>query len=845
MLEWRSMKHIAKAAQRWSKRTGIQNILLLGLGIFVVGMSLFIFWISTFQLPTLDSFQERKVSQSTKIYDRTGQVLLYDVYQNIKRTVVPFDQISQHVKDATIAIEDKEFYTHHGVKPSSFIRAIFANLKTLEFSQGGSTITQQVVKNSLLTGEKSISRKVKEWVLAIKLERILTKDQILSMYLNEIPYGGSLYGVEEASNAFFNKSAKDLTIAESAYLASLPKAPSYYSPYRNREALDERKNIVLQEMLKDGYITQEEYDSAKKEQVVFQDQQSLGIKAPHFVMFVKDILEKKYGTQVLEEGGLKVITTLDYPLQEMLEKEAKAFALQNEKDHQAENAAAVAIDPKTGHILAMVGSRDYFDTEIDGQFNVALAKRQPGSAFKPFAYAEAFAKGYTPETALFDVKTQFSTTCAPDDQSNENGCYSPQNYDGKYRGPITMAAALAQSINIPAIKTLYLAGMKDVLQLARDMGVQTLTDVNQYGLTLVLGGGEVTLLDMTSAYGVFANDGVRHPYQPILEIDQKNGSPMEKPADESTTVISDQVARQISQVLSSDELRSPIFGVHSHLYIPGREVAVKTGTTNNYRDAWIIGYTPSLVIGAWVGNNNNTPMDKKVAGYIVAPFWNKVMVQALKKYPVESFPEPTQEDLLGIKPVLRGKWQGGESFPIDTISGKRATEYTPQETLDDVVIGQIHSILYWVNKNDPRGPQPENPGADPQYDRWEYAVQKWKNDNHITELDEDAVPTDYDDVHTPAKMPHASIESPRSDLVYGPNERISASIEYSSTYPVQKVEYYLNDNFIGSSSYAPFSISFVPSDTENITMGENTFKAVVFDTVFNKTAVEKKFTVKP
>ncbi|MFO0718605.1 MAG: penicillin-binding protein [Candidatus Paceibacterota bacterium] len=844
MIKLSLMKKGYGPLKRFLKKSGIKNFIIFCFCIGIISISIFIFWISTFQLPTLDSFQERRVSQSTKIYDRTGEILLYDVFQNIKRTVVPFDQISKHIKNATLSIEDKDFYTHSGVKPSSFLRAVFANLKTQQFSQGGSTITQQVVKNSLLTGEKSITRKVKEWVLAIKLEKILTKDQIFSMYLNEIPYGGSIYGVEEASNAFFGKKASDVTIAESAYLASLPKAPTYYSPYRNRPALDERKNLVLKEMLEDKYITQEEYEKAKNEVVIFKPQEDGKIKAPHFVMFVKDLLEKKYGVGVLEEGGFKVITTLDYKMQEMMEEEAKKYALDNAKNHQAENIAVVAIDPKTGEILSMVGSRDYFDKEIDGNFNVATAHRQPGSAFKPFAYATAFMKGYTPETALFDVRTQFSTTCEKDDMTSIDGCYSPQNYDGKFRGPMSMRDALGQSINIPAIKTLYLAGVKDVLRLAKDMGITSLANADEYGLTLVLGGGEVSLLDMTSAYGVFANSGVRYPYQPILEVQKKDGGVVEKKESNPTTVLPEDVALQISDILSDDNARAPIFGVHSHLYIPNRQVAVKTGTTNDYKDAWIVGYTPSLVVGAWVGNNNNTSMDKKVAGYIIAPFWNTVMKKALENYPNETFKKPYEQDLTDLKPIFRGGWQGGTSYGIDKISGKLATEYTPKETLEEIVVGEPHSILYWVDKDNPRGPQPTNPKNDPQYEKWEYSVQKWLDENNIKTLDESDIPTGFDDVHVPEKIPEISIEKPEENKEYAGNQKINVIIEYIKHYPITKVEYYINGNFVGSNTASPFTFSFVPDDINYINDGNNTLKAVIYDSVFNKNEDTINFRIK-
>lgn len=688
-------------------------------------------WVSTFKIPSLDTIEERQISQSTKIYDSTGKILLYDVFQNAKRTLVPFDQISQNVKDATLSIEDKEFYTHHGVKPTSILRAFIANILSLSFSQGGSTITQQVVKNVILTGDKTPTRKLKELVLSLKLEKMLSKDQIFNMYLNEIPYGGNLYGVEEASQNFFGKTASDVTLAEAAYLASLPQAPSFYSPYgKNLNKLEERKNVVLKEMLRDKKITQAQFDSAMAEKVVFLPKSEKGIKAPHFVMFVKDYLEKKYGVDVLTSGGLRVITTLNFTLQEKAEEVAKKYALENKKNFNGENDAFVAIDPKTGGILTMVGSRDYFDKDIDGQFNVTTAHRQPGSTFKPFAYAEAFIKGYTPETVLFDVPTQFSVRCPIDNftTTEDAKCYGPGNYDDKFRGPMTLRDALAQSINVPSVKVLYLAGVKDTIDLAENMGVGSLGDGNQYGLTLVLGGGEVSLLDMTSAYGVFATEGIRNPYISVLRVEDKDGKVLEEAKKTSTQVLDAEVSRKISSILNDNVARAPLYGSNSTVYFPGRDVAVKTGTTNNYKDAWIIGYTPSVVVGTWAGNNDNTPMAKKVSGLIVAPMWRAFMDEVLKEFPDEKFTAPQKEDSYDLKPVLRGKWQGGISnITQNTIIDPN----TPYNAIQEVLSGGVHSILYWVDKDNPRGPVPQIPSLDPQFDRWEYGVRLWATQNGL------------------------------------------------------------------------------------------------------------------
>ena len=359
-------------------------------------------WFATFKIPTLDSFEARKISQSTKIYDQTGEVLLYDVNQDIQRSLVPFESISRNVKNATIAIEDRDFYSHNGIQIKSIIRAVFANTASLGYSQGGSTITQQVIKNALLSNEKILSRKIKEWVLAVKLEKILTKDEILNQYLNEIPYGGALYGIEEATQTYLGKKASDVTIAEAAYMSALPQAPTYFSPYGNhKDRLEDRKNLIISEMLRNNFITAQEADAAKKEVVTFKPKEPTGLKAPHFVFYVIEELQKKYGEETIQNGGLRVKTSLNYEIQKKGEEIANKFALENEKTFNAENAAFVAIDPKTGGIIAMIGSRNYFDKDIDGNFNITTAHRQPGSTFKPFVYAEAFNKGYTPETVVF------------------------------------------------------------------------------------------------------------------------------------------------------------------------------------------------------------------------------------------------------------------------------------------------------------------------------------------------------------------------------------------------------------------------------------------------------------
>jgi 1A family penicillin-binding protein len=706
-----------------------REIFLIGTSSALIIVGAVLIWAATLKIPDIASLQERKVEQSTKIYDRTGEILLDDLSQDVTRTIVPLSEISDDVIQATLAIEDADFYQHNGIRISSIIRAVLANLIPGGYTQGGSTITQQVVKNSILTTDQTVTRKIKEWVLSLKLEQALTKDQILALYLNESPYGGSVYGVEEASQKFFGKPAKDVDLAEAAYLAALPQAPTYYSPYGNhKDALETRKNIVLSRMKELGKISDEEYERAKNEIVSFAPQAFSGVRAPHFVFYVREQLEREFGRRTLEESGWRIITTLDADLEAKAEEVVKKYGEENEKNFNASNAALVAIDPKTGDILTMAGSRDYFNNEIDGAYNIALANRQPGSSFKPFVYAAAFLKGYTPETVLFDVPIQFSTACGVSDLSSEAPCYSPGNYDDKFRGPMTIRNALAQSINVPAVQALYLVGIQNALRLAKLMGISTLNEPDRYGLTLVLGGGEVSLLDMTSAYSVFANEGVRNPYRAIIKIEDRSGNIVKEYPSSPQQVLDQNVALSISDVLSDNVARAPELGSASPLYFSGRHVAAKTGTTNDYRDAWILGYTPNIVAGAWAGNNDNSPMEKKIAGFIVAPLWHEFMEYAFTKYPDTPFPEAASLYSDSDKPVLRGIWQGDQVTTVDAFSGQPVPPGYAGMTKNRITVN-VHSILYWVNKDDPRGAPPREQSTDPQFPRWEWAVRNWATQN--------------------------------------------------------------------------------------------------------------------
>jgi len=749
---------------------------IAALGFF--GLGSVIAWAAFTPIPSIDNFENRAVAQSTKIFDRTGNIVLYDVHGSMRRTAVPLDSISPYIQKATIAIEDASFYEHFGFRPLAFARAIWINLTTGDLlgGQGGSTITQQVVKNALLTQDKKVTRKIKEIILAIRLERIYTKDQILATYLNENPYGGTIYGIQEASQYFFGVDASDVDLAQAAYLAALPQAPTRYSPYgNNRDLLERRKNLVLAKMLEHGFISQEEHDEAASEEVQFKDEAEAGIKAPHFVFYIREYLESKYGVDAVNREGLRAITTLDYDLQKKAEDVVGKYAPGMEANFNASNEGMVAIDPTSGQVLAMVGSRGYFDDTIDGKVNVATSHQQPGSAFKPFVYAAALEKGYTPETILFDLPTQFSTACAPQDVLNSTPpCYAPTSFDGNFKGPITIREALAQSLNVPAVKTLYLVGIKEAVAVAERVGITTLVDVSNYGLSLVLGGGDVTLLELTSAYSVFANDGMRNPHTAILRIEDMKGNVLEEFKQEESRALDPQTARQISDILSDNVARTPEFGANSPLYFPGEDVAAKTGTTNDYWDVWIMGYTPHMTVGAWAGNNDNEPLEKRIAAFIIAPMWHEFMEYAMEKYPagdfIEPAPEPEQD---ALPPVLRGVWNS------DPGQG-------------------VHEILYWVSKDSPRSGGTSR--GDRQLAYWDAPVQMWAAGQLSLSSSTPATGGTAFRILSPAPGSFAPAWAPLSISAYYPNPQNIVSIAY-----------YLNGQLIGSATQPPYAITYVPT----------------------------------
>lgn len=677
-----------------------------------------IIWLSR-DLPNPNQLINREVAQSTKIYDRTGEHVLYEIHGEEKRTLVSLDQIPMNVRNATIAIEDKNFYKHGGFSVWAMVRTAITNVLYHQ-SAGGSTLTQQFIKNAVLTNEKSIIRKVKELIIAEQIEKKFSKNEILQMYLNEIPYGSNAYGVEAASSKYFGKDVKDITLAEAALLASLPQSPSRYSPYGpNKELLLGRKDYVLNVMAEQGYISEVERDGAKNEELIFQRPEA-SITAPHFVMYVKSILADKYGEKTLEQGGLKIITTLDYDKQKIADQIIIEKTANYETKYKANNAALVAIDPKNGQVLAMVGSRDYFDNSISGQVNVATSLKQPGSSMKPIVYASLFEKGYTPDTILYDVVTNFS--------NDSSTPYIPHDYDLKERGPVSIRKALAGSLNIPAVKALYLTGVDNVVELAQAMGYTSLNAKNS-GLSLVLGGGEVKLLEHTNAFSAFARDGQVSEITTILKVEDKDGKVLEEYQTNSKNVITSQTARLINSVLSDNDARSYVFGKNNYLILKDRPVAAKTGTTNNYKDAWTIGYTPSLVAGVWVGNTDSQEMKSGADGSVVAaPIWNAFMSAVLTGTPVESFKGP--DNTKTGKEIIDGGLSIVGAIAIDNRSGNPASANTPAEFISSKDIYNHHSILYYVDKNNPLGPPPTNPESDSQFNNWEKPISEWAIKNN-------------------------------------------------------------------------------------------------------------------
>lgn len=626
-----------KAKRKWFGKKRILLFLFVIAALFC-GVFLFLFFKD---LPSPTKLSSDTQPQSSKIYDRNG-TLLYTIYAEKNQTFIPLAKISKHVQHATIAIEDKDFYNHGAIDIRGIARAAYSTLFKKQL-QGGSTLTQQLVKNTLLTPERTIERKIREVVLAFATEMLYSKDKILEMYLNQVPYGGTIYGVDAAAQTYFGKSVNKLTIAESAFLAGLPESPTTYSPFGSHPELAKvRQERVLQKMYEQQYINKKQLEDAKKEKLVF-EKFSSNIRAPHFVWYVKDLLVKKYGAQSVEQGGLNVKTSLDLKIHDAAQ-ELVASEVASLKNYNVSNGATIITNPATGEILAMVGSRGYFDTETDGNVNVTLSQLQPGSSIKPINYAVGLLKGYTAATPFVD-----QPICFP----NPGGAaYCPRNYDGKFSGIVQMRKALGNSKNIPAVEMLKANGLDAMIATSSAMGLTTFKDPDRYGLSLTLGGGEVTMLDMATAYGVFANQGYRIDLQPILKVTDGKGKVLEQYTPPSNPmfgkrVLPSGVAYIISHILLDNNARADAFGTNSLLRIDNQPVSVKTGTTNDYRDNWTVGYTSDFVVVTWVGNNDHTPMSNIVSGVTgAAPIWNKTMRMLLKEKPASAPKRPY--DVIGM-----------------------------------------------------------------------------------------------------------------------------------------------------------------------------------------------------
>lgn len=791
---------------------------------FFVGSIIFLglfAWYSR-DLPDPNTIMMREVAQSTKIFDRTGEHLLYEISGDQRRTLVELQDIPDFVIQTTLTAEDRKFYEHRGIDFRGIVRAFLVNVTTRRRAQGASTITQQLVKNAILTNERTYSRKMKELILALALERRYTKDEIIQLYLNEIPYGSTNYGIESASRAYFNKSVQELTLAEAATLAALPRAPSTY--LNNPDRLLARRDWILVSMYELGHISEDKMNEALNEETPVALRLT-NIKAPHFVLWVKEQLEREYGEAVVERGGLNVITTIDLEKQNFAEEAVRENVAERGERYGFNNSGLVSLDPKTGEILAMVGSANFFDREIDGQVNVMLRPLQPGSSIKPLIYAAGFEQGYTPNTLLWDVNTTFSTITGP---------YSPRNFDGRERGPISIRSALQGSMNTTAVKMLYLIGVDRGIDFLERFGYTTFSDRSRFGLAIVLGGGEVIPLEHATAFSTFANDGIKQRPVSVLKVTRGNNEVLfEHRHRDGERVIEANIARMTNNVMADDAARAFVFGAGGNLTIPGRQVAAKTGTTNDAKDAWTVGYTPNLVTVVWSGNTRGQLMRRGAGGSTVAaPVWNSFMRRALAEMPSENFPSPqipeTGKNILdGIIPT--------QSAIISTISGKLATPLTPEIFREEKVCGEYHNILHYVRRSDPWGDIPQPEERDLAYESWESAVQDFiqrfnenLSDGQVP-FEACELPTEYDDIHIPENEPQVSIMSPQN------NESVAGNfnVAWQGFAPrgINRFEILINDQLI-SSGYS--------TDNTNINLpswldaGRHRLTVALYDDVKNR-----------
>ncbi len=614
------------------------------LTLLFLGSSYLFYDLAIKDLPSPTDLSNKEQNLTTRILDRNGN-LLYRIYEDENRTLIALPLVSQYLKDATVAIEDQNFYKHWGFSFKGIFRAVLKNFAG-ETMQGGSTITQQLIKNRLLSNEKTYRRKIRELLLSLIAERIYSKEQILEMYLNTVPYGGSTYGIEEASWRYFNKSARNLSLAEAALLAGLPQAPSTYTPFgANPELAYERQAEVLRRMVEDGYISQLQADQAKQEILVF-NQDKIDIQAPHFVMYIRKLLALKYGEEVVAKGGLEVKTSLDLDLQNQAQEIVTAEVAKL-KNFKISNGAALVTNPKTGEILAMIGGANYYDFVHDGQVNVTIRPRQPGSSIKPLTYALAFEKGKNAASIIEDAPVVY--------QIPGSKPYAPKNYDGRFHGRVTLREALASSYNIPAVKLAAELGVNNLIDKAEALGIKTWQDRKRFGLSLTLGAGEVLMTELATVYSTFANLGYPVTLNPFLEISNykgellyRNQCALETSNCYENLELSPKAAYLITDILLDNRARTPAFGAFSVLNIPNQQVAVKTGTTNSMKDNWTIGYTTDRLVATWVGNNDNSPMSYVASGITGAsPIWNKIMLLLLDDQKPHRFLIP--ENMIKIK----------------------------------------------------------------------------------------------------------------------------------------------------------------------------------------------------
>jgi membrane peptidoglycan carboxypeptidase len=737
--------------QRYSSRiffySKITRLAFFALLAGIVMTALLFVWYGR-DLPTPSKLSASNLSQSTRILDRNG-VVLYDIYGEQNRTYVKLSEMSKYLPQATIAVEDKNFYKNEGFSITGLLRGLLIDPILRQRVTGGSTITQQLVKNALLTSERTVPRKIKEFMLAIQVDRKYSKDQILELYLNVAPYGGTNVGVETASEQYFGKKARDLNLIESAILAGMPQRPSYFSPYGpNPQAYVSRTKDVLRRMREDGYISKALEEEAVRQlpNVKFLPL-SQSIKAPHFSFYVKNLLIEEFGEGLVEHGGLQVTTTLDYKLQGEAEKVVKE-EVANVRNLKVSNGASVVLNPKNGEILAMVGSKDFFATEsaglggrktpFEGQFNVMTqGHRQPGSSIKPVMYATALEEGYTAASLIMDTKTVFPNQGGKD--------YIPENYTKKYSGPVQMRFALGSSLNVPAVKWLALIGIQDMLKVAYDMGISTFAptteNINRFGLSVTLGGGEVIPLELASSYTVFANGGKRMEPVAIAKVTDREGKTLyENNKNKSPrSVLSEEVAFIISHMLTDNNARLLTFGENSLLNIRGRSIAVKTGTTDDRRDNWAVGWTPSVLVLAWVGNNDNSPMGDVASGVTGAtPIWRKIILESLRGKPDEEFAKPGNIQALTIDAYggglpVDGKPTRSEYFikgtepvaPANIYQDLRVSKSDKNRlaTQEEIDKGEYELRRFIVFKeNDPISTDGRN--------RWQDGIGEWLDENH-------------------------------------------------------------------------------------------------------------------